>query len=114
MIRVQPWTRAAIAASLISVAGLTARASAQQGGDRTPRGDSLRQAQRLDVDGKHAEARAIFQKLIDNAADPAAKAAAQRTIWRRSTRRRRRSCVRLHGKSSAQDDGELRSCHVVH
>jgi tetratricopeptide (TPR) repeat protein len=45
-----------------------------------PRSDSLRQAQRLDADGKHAEARAIFQRLIDNAPDPAAKAAATRRL----------------------------------
>jgi len=64
----------------MTVACLTSRLAAQQGGDRTPRGDSLRQAQRLDVDGKHAEARAIFQKLIDNAADPATKAVAQRRM----------------------------------
>jgi tetratricopeptide (TPR) repeat protein len=45
-----------------------------------PRADSLRQAQRLDAEGKHAEARAIFQRLIDNAPDPAAKAAATRRL----------------------------------
>lgn len=45
-----------------------------------PRTDSLRLAQRLDAEGKHAEARAIFQKLIDNAPDPAAKAAATRRL----------------------------------
>lgn len=51
-----------------------------QGQDRTPRGDSLRQAQRLDIDARYAEARAIYQKLIDNAPDPAAKAAVQRRM----------------------------------
>jgi tetratricopeptide (TPR) repeat protein len=45
-----------------------------------PRADSTRQAQRLDSEGKHAEARAIFQRLIDSAPDPAAKAAAQRRM----------------------------------
>jgi tetratricopeptide (TPR) repeat protein len=55
--------------------------AAQQGGTPpTPRTDSLRMAQRLDSDGKHGEARAIFQRLIDNAPDPAAKAAAQRRM----------------------------------
>ena len=39
-----------------------------------------RQAQALDRDGKGAEARVIWQRLIDNAADPAAKAAAQRRM----------------------------------
>jgi tetratricopeptide (TPR) repeat protein len=75
-------TRVTIASltAAVAVACLTPIASAQQGADRTPRGDSLRQAQRLDLDGKYAEARAIYQKLIDNAPDPAAKAAAQRRM----------------------------------
>jgi tetratricopeptide (TPR) repeat protein len=64
----------------MAIACLTSALPAQQGGDRTPRGDSLRQAQRLDIDAKHAEARAIFQKLIDNAPDPSAKAVAQRRM----------------------------------
>jgi tetratricopeptide (TPR) repeat protein len=57
-------------------------ADAQGGGgqQRSPRSDSLRQAQRLDSEGKHVEARALFQTLIDNAPDPAAKAAAQRRM----------------------------------
>jgi tetratricopeptide (TPR) repeat protein len=80
MSRTQTRTRIAIAGSLLSVACLTSGVAAQQGGDRTPRGDSLRQAQRLDLDGKYAEARAIYQKLIDDAPDPAAKAAAQRRM----------------------------------
>jgi tetratricopeptide (TPR) repeat protein len=83
MTRIHPSTRVFALASLpvvLSTLCLTSSLLAQQGGDRTPRGDSLRQAQRLDVDGKHAEARAIFQALIDNAPDPAAKAAAQRRM----------------------------------
>src|SRR5574338_1503523 len=83
MNRPHPWAhtiRAVSAAAMLASICLTSSLPAQQGGDRTPRGDSLRQAQRLDIDGKHAEARAIFQKLIDNAPDPAAKAAAQRRI----------------------------------
>ena len=79
MIRLHPSTRVLAATSLLSAVCLTSSVSAQQG-ERTPRGDSLRQAQRLDVDGKHPEARAIFQKLIDNAPDPAAKAVAQRRM----------------------------------
>jgi len=39
-----------------------------------------RQAQALDRDGKGAEARVIWQRLIDNAADPEAKAGAQRRM----------------------------------
>jgi tetratricopeptide (TPR) repeat protein len=79
MHRLPPWARAA-ATSVTTIVCLTSSLAAQQGADRTPRGDSLRQAQRLDVDGKHAEARAIFQKLIDNAPDPAAKGVAQRRM----------------------------------
>jgi tetratricopeptide (TPR) repeat protein len=40
----------------------------------------IREASRLDSDGKTAEARVIFQRLIDQAADPAAKAQAQRAM----------------------------------
>jgi len=56
--------------------------AAQQGGQPapTPQADSTRSAARLDVDGKHGEARAIFQKLIDGAATPEARAAAQRRM----------------------------------
>ena len=79
MSRTHPWTRV-IATSLFAIVSLTFKLAAQQGGDRTPRADSIRDAQRLDVDGKHTEARAIFQKLIDNAPDPAAKAVAQRRM----------------------------------
>ena len=79
MYRLHPWTRAALA-SVTTIVCLTSSLAAQQGVDRTPRGDSLRQAQRLDVDGKHAEARAIFQKLIDDAPDAAAKGVAQRRM----------------------------------
>ena len=39
-----------------------------------------RQAQALDRAGKGAEARVIWQRLVDSAADPAAKAAAQRRM----------------------------------
>ena len=47
---------------------------AAQGG----RGGGSGEASQLDSQGKTAEARVIFQRLIDTAADPAAKAAAQR------------------------------------
>jgi len=40
----------------------------------------LRQASRLDTQGRHVEARAAFQLLIDSAASPAARAAAQRRM----------------------------------
>ena len=67
---------------LSAIAMLPTEAESQGGGRgaSTPRGDSLRQAQRLDSDGNHREARAIFQALINNAPDPAQKAAAQRRM----------------------------------
>jgi tetratricopeptide (TPR) repeat protein len=40
----------------------------------------MQEAARLDLQGRTAEARATFQRLIDSAADPAAKAAAQRAM----------------------------------
>jgi tetratricopeptide (TPR) repeat protein len=40
----------------------------------------MQDAARLDLQGKTAEARAIFQRLVDSAADPAAKAAAERAM----------------------------------
>lgn len=49
-------------------------------GASTPRADSIREAQRLDTEGKHQESRAIFQKLIDNAPDAAARAQVQRRM----------------------------------
>jgi tetratricopeptide (TPR) repeat protein len=45
-----------------------------------PRADSLREAQRLDREGRHAEARTIFQRLIDTAPDASARAGAQRRM----------------------------------
>jgi tetratricopeptide (TPR) repeat protein len=80
MTRLHPSTRIAFAATVAAFSCLTSDVLAQQGGNRTPRGDSIRQASQLDVDGKYTEARAIFQKLIDNAPDPAAKAVAQRQM----------------------------------
>jgi tetratricopeptide (TPR) repeat protein len=60
---------------------MPAESNAQGGrGPSTPRSDSTRQAQRLDTDGRHTEARAIFQALIDGAPRPADRAAAQRRM----------------------------------
>jgi tetratricopeptide (TPR) repeat protein len=67
-------------AAVLSFAPAAALVAQQQRGTPSPRADSLRQAQRLDADGDHAQARAIFQQLIDHAPDPAAKAAAQRRL----------------------------------
>ena len=68
---------------LITAIGLTPFDSDAQGrgrGASTPRADSLREAQRLDTEGKHQESRAIFQALINNAPTPAERAAAQRRL----------------------------------
>lgn len=47
---------------------------------RGPMSPELREAVRLDLEGKTAEAKAAFQKAIDAAATPAAKANAQRAM----------------------------------
>lgn len=60
---------------LIAAAALTGPLSAQ-----ATRADSLRDAQRIDADGKHTEARAIFQALMASAPDAAARAAATRRL----------------------------------
>ena len=67
-------------ATLLLAVGLTAHATSlpAQGGDE--RNALQRQAAQLDSDGKTAEARVIFQRLIDEAADPLAKAQAQRAM----------------------------------
>lgn len=66
-----------MAVMLITPTWLEGQGRGRGGG---PRADSLRQAQRLDTEGKHQEARALFQRLIETAPDPAAKAAAQRRM----------------------------------
>jgi tetratricopeptide (TPR) repeat protein len=55
-------------------------AVAQVPADQSPTRQAQREASRLDSDGRYAEARTIWQRLIDEAADPAAKAAAQRQM----------------------------------
>lgn len=67
-----------LVACMLSIAPAVARA--QGGQPVTPQADSIRTASRLDTQGSHAAARAIFQQLIDGAAAPAAKAAAQRRM----------------------------------
>jgi tetratricopeptide (TPR) repeat protein len=54
--------------------------AAARRGPSTPQADSLKEASKLDLDGDYPKARAIFQKLIDGAPDPAAKAQAQRQL----------------------------------
>jgi tetratricopeptide (TPR) repeat protein len=67
-------------AALLAFVPLTAGAQQRSQGTPSPRADSLRQAQRLDVEGKHAEARAIFGALIDNAPDAEQRAVVQRRM----------------------------------
>lgn len=69
------WLPVLVAAVAVAPACLPA-----QDGPAGPRADSTRQAQRLDTDGNHAAARAIFQRLIETAPDPAAAAAARRRM----------------------------------
>jgi tetratricopeptide (TPR) repeat protein len=74
-------SRVHVAACALAVAGLApaARIARAQGG---PGGGSgpMRQAAQLDLEGKTGQARTIFQAMIDSAADPAAKAQAQRNM----------------------------------
>ena len=74
--------RTLLTASLLLASPVLASAQGASGGaaPRTPRADSTREASRLDVEGQTTKARAIFQAQIDNAPDPAAKAAAQRAL----------------------------------
>lgn len=69
--------RAAIAAGLCTPALAAAQGG---GGARSPRADSTREASMLDSRGETAQGRAIFEKLIASAPDPAQKAAAQRAL----------------------------------
>ena len=76
---VRVW-RPALFMTAVVLTPLESDAQGRGRGASTPRSDSLRQAQRLDTDGQHAQARAIFQTLIDNAATPAERASAQRRM----------------------------------
>jgi tetratricopeptide (TPR) repeat protein len=67
-------------ALLSSIDTVEARAQGRGRGASSPRSDSTRQAQRLDTEFRHQEARAIFQALIDNAPTPSDRAAAQRRM----------------------------------
>ena len=65
-------------AVLAAAPALTAQE--QQESAPNPVQAATRRARELDVAGRHAEARAIYQRLIDSAATPAARAAAQRRM----------------------------------
>ena len=66
-------------AQTFAVLSLAATAAFAQPAPQGPPGP-MQEAARLDLQGKTAEARAIFQRMMDSAADPAAKAAAQRAM----------------------------------
>lgn len=66
------------AAALMAVPTLTAQE--QQESAANPVQAATRQARELDVAGRHAEARIIYQRLIDSAATAGARAAAQRRM----------------------------------
>ncbi len=67
-----------VAAALVLSLSLPCAVSGQDMSDTSQ--SPLRVAGRLDTQGRHAEARAAFQRLIDSAATPAARAAAQRRM----------------------------------
>lgn len=70
-----------LAALLVLASPLPAQGGGGGGaGANDPRAAARREASRLDSEGKTAEARVIFQRLIDEAPDPAAKAQAQRLM----------------------------------
>ncbi|HEX6314066.1 MAG TPA: hypothetical protein VFZ73_04375 [Gemmatimonadaceae bacterium] len=69
-----------VLAIIVLASPVTLDAQGRGRGASTPRTDSTRQAQRLDTEFRHQEARAIFQALIDNAPTPADRAAAQRRM----------------------------------
>jgi Flp pilus assembly protein TadD len=82
--QLEKWSLAVRLSILLTAIGISPVESEAQGGrgrgTSTPRSDSLRSAQSLDTEGKHQESRAIFQALIDNAPDAAAKAQVQRRM----------------------------------
>jgi len=69
--------RPRLALALLALAAAPGAARAQPSGGPSP---EMQRAVRLDLAGRTGEARAIFQRLADSAADPAARAAADRAI----------------------------------
>lgn len=72
--------RALVVVALAAFLPFAAARSLEAQGGGSGGNPLLRQATRLDSDGKTTEARVILQKLIDEATDPAAKAAARRAM----------------------------------
>ena len=73
------WTWEARFVAVLATLSLSGRAAAAQGGPAAP-APAMRRAYQLDLADSTAQARAIFQGVIDTATDPAAKAAAQRAL----------------------------------
>lgn len=71
---------AVIGGTILLAMSIAPAAGAQQPGSRNAADTPMRQASRLDSEGRTTEARAIFQQIIDSAATPAARAAAQRAM----------------------------------
>lgn len=67
-------------AAILLVFALAASAQPRQGGRGGPGSELIRQATQLDLEGKGAEARSLFQKAINEAATPRAKADANRAM----------------------------------
>ena len=76
--RRRPPAALATAAAIVLVAVHPGPAAAQRG--RGGAAGPLRDASQLDVDGKTAQARAIYQAVLDTSSDPAARANVQRAI----------------------------------
>lgn len=70
----------ALGALLLPIGAGAQGAPGAAGNPPSPRADSTRTASRLDTDGQTSKAREIFQKLIESAPDPAARAASQRAM----------------------------------
>lgn len=72
----------ALPALLLTVTAISlgAQQAPAGGAPRSPRADSLRQANRLDSEGRTREARALFEALIASAPDDAARAQARRAM----------------------------------
>ncbi|HXS97089.1 MAG TPA: hypothetical protein VN736_20975 [Candidatus Limnocylindrales bacterium] len=72
-------TRCLRAAAMAGI-GVSLLLAQPQGGRGGPGSETVRQANQLDLDGKGAEARTLFQKAIDEAPSPRARADAQRAM----------------------------------
>jgi tetratricopeptide (TPR) repeat protein len=66
--------------ALFTFLALSLNAQQQPSGNARPRSEAVRQAVRLDNEGKFEEARRVLEEAIQKAEDPAAKANAQRAL----------------------------------